>query len=142
VRLRLLADVVRPAEARQQEMVAEARGAAARILEEGKATAQSLTALSETWAQSGDSARQILLAQKLAPLLDAMMGTVGHAQVEKATFLDARLSSGNGGDLGTRAVVLTEQLKHTMGVDLPRLLGQLTGQASRDGAVMPEPPVP
>jgi flotillin len=148
VRLRLLADVIRPAEARQQEMVAAARGAAARILEEGKATAQSLTALSQTWAQAGDSARQILLAQKLAPLMDTMMGTVGQAQVEKATFLDARLSNGTGGDLGTRAVVLTEQLKHTMGVDLPRLLGTLTGQGKGNGngggdgvMVAPEQPV-
>ena len=124
VRLQLEADLLKPAEARRQEQVAVARGAAARIVEEGRATATSLSALARTWEQSGDSARQILLAQKLAPLLEALLGTVGKAPVERLTLLDARL--GGGADLASRVTVLSEQLRHVLGVDPRELLRRLS----------------
>ena len=124
VRLQLEADLLKPAEARRQEQVAVARGAAARIVEEGRATAASLTALARTWEASGDSARQILLAQKLAPLLEALLGTVGKAPVERLTLLDARL--GGGADLASRVTVLGEQLRHVLGVDPRELLRRLS----------------
>jgi len=124
VRLQLEADLLKPAEARRQEQVAVARGAAARIVEEGRATATSLSALARTWEESGDSARQILLAQKLAPLLEALLGTVGKAPVERLTLLDARL--GGGSDLASRVTVLSEQLRHVLGVDPRELLRRLS----------------
>jgi flotillin len=124
VRLQLEADLLKPAEARRQEQVAVARGAAARIVEEGRATASSLSALARTWEESGDSARQILLAQKLAPLLEALLGTVGKAPVERLTLLDARL--GGGADLASRVTVLGEQLRHVLGVDPRELLRRLS----------------
>ncbi len=124
VRLQLEADLLKPAEARRQEQVAVARGASARIVEEGRATAASLTALARTWEASGDSARQILLAQKLAPLLEALLGTVGKAPVERLTLLDARL--GGGADLASRVTVLGEQLRHVLGVDPRELLRRLS----------------
>jgi flotillin len=124
VRLQLEADVLKPAEARRQEQVAVARGAASRIVEEGRATAASLSALARTWEESGDSARQILLAQKLAPLLESLLGTVGQAPVERLTLLDARL--GGGVDLASRVTVLSEQLRHVLGVDPRELLRRLS----------------
>jgi flotillin len=141
VKLQLLADVVKPAEARQGEMVAAARGAAARILEDGKATAQSLEALATTWRQSGEEARQIVLAQKLGKLMEAMMGTVSSARVEKVTFLDSRLGGQGGGELASQALVASEQLKHVLGVDVPAMLSRLatpplpTPPAASDGHV-------
>jgi hypothetical protein len=44
-----------------------------------RATATSLSALAHTWKDSDGSARQILLAQKLAPLLETLLGPVGQA---------------------------------------------------------------
>jgi flotillin len=123
VRLRLEADVLKPAEARRQEQVAAARGEAARILEEGRATATSLSALARTWEASDGSARQILLAQKLAPLLESLLGPVGQAPIERLTVLDARL--GAGGELASRVSMLGEQLKHVLGVDPRELLRRL-----------------
>jgi flotillin len=125
VRLLLEADVLKPAEARRQEQVAAARGAAARIVEEGRATATSLSALARTWEDSDGSARQILLAQKLAPLLETLLGPVGQAPVERLTVLDARL--GANGELSSRVALMGEQLKHVLGVDPRELLRRLAG---------------
>jgi flotillin len=123
VRLLLEADVLKPAEARRQEQVAAARGDAARILEEGRATATSLSALARTWESSDGSARQILLAQKLVPLLKSLLGPVGQAPIDRLTVLDARL--GASGDLASRVAVLGEQLKHVLGVDPQEWLRRL-----------------
>jgi flotillin len=132
VRLRLEADVVKPAEARRQEQVAQARGAASRIVEEGKASAAAFSALARTWEASGQSARQILLAQKLKPLLEALLGTVGQAPIERLTMLDARL--GGSEDLGSRAMVASEHLRHVLGVDVRELLRRLAApMASQAG---------
>ncbi|WNG33850.1 flotillin family protein [Archangium violaceum] len=125
VRLLLEADVLKPAEARRQEQVAAARGAASRIVEEGRATATSLSALARTWQESDGSARQILLAQKLAPLLESLLGPVGQAPVERLTVLDARL--GGNGELSSRVALVGEQLKHVLGVDPRELLRRLAG---------------
>ena len=125
VRLLLEADVLKPAEARRQEQVAAARGEAARIVEEGRATATSLSALAHTWEASDGSARQILLAQKLAPLLEILLGPVGQAPIERLTVLDARL--GASGDLASRVAMIGEQLKHVLGVEPRELLRRLAG---------------
>ncbi len=125
VRLLLEADVLKPAEARRQERVAAARGEAARIVEEGRATAASLSALARTWEESGEPARRILLAQKLAPLLESLLGTVGQAPVERLTVLDARL--GAGVDLASRVALIGEQLRHVLGVDPRELLHRVAG---------------
>ncbi len=124
VRLKLLADSVRPAEAHKEKLAADARGAASRILEEGKATAESITALARTWETAGEHARQIFVAQKLNRLVELIMGTVNTAPVEKVTFLDARLAR-EGGDFAVKATVASEQLKQTLGVDLVALLKRL-----------------
>jgi flotillin len=59
-----------PAEADKSRMVATARGGASKITEDGKATA--IRSLGATWAQAGDSARQIFVAQKLSRLVETM----------------------------------------------------------------------
>lgn len=128
VRLRLEADVLKPAQARREEQVAAARGAAARIVEDGKASAAAFSALARTWEQSGESARKIILSQKLAPLLESLMGTVGQAPIERLTLLDRRL--GGDGDMAARLAMTSEHLRHVLGVDLREALRRLMGPAA------------
>ncbi|WP_306818672.1 flotillin family protein [Archangium lipolyticum] len=132
VRLLLEADVLKPAEARRQEQVAAARGAASRIVEEGRATATSLSAMARTWEDSDGSARQILLAQKLAPLLETLLGPVGQAPIERLTVLDTRL--GASGELSSRVALIGEQLKHVFGVEPRELLRRLAGPPAAQDA--------
>lgn len=126
VRFRLLADEVKPAEARRLLKIETARGNAAQVVEEGKATASALRALAETWRTSGDSARQIVVAQKLNGLVGSLMSTVSNLPIDKVTFIDSSLSGG-GGDLATKAAVTSEQLKSLMGIDVPALLNKISG---------------
>lgn len=126
VRLQLEADFIKPAEAKRQQMIAEARGDSATIIERGKATAEALRRVASTWSQAGDSARQIFVAQKLGGLVSSLMSTVGEIKVDKVTFIDQELAR-SGSNFAVNAAVTAEQLKHTLGVDVPSLLERMAG---------------
>jgi len=148
VRLQLAADKIKPAEARRAQMVETARGAAARILEDGKATAAAIRHLARTWGQAGDNARQIFVAQKLSNLVATLMGTVRDVSIDKVTFIDQSLSR-YGSSFAVNAAVTSEQLKNTLGVDLAAVLRGLgergvamPGQSLPPAAAPPAPPRP
>ncbi len=117
VRFQLIADKVKPAEARKAQMVAQARGAASKIIEDGKATATAIRSLGETWAKAGDNARQIFVAQKLEALVGTMMQTVGEMPIDKLTVIDRDLAA-NGSNFAVKAAVTAEQIKQLLGVDV------------------------
>jgi flotillin len=129
VRFQLLADKVKPAEARKSQMVAQARGAASKIIEEGKATASAIRSLGATWEKAGDSARQIFVAQKLQSLVATMMKTVGDMPIDKVTVIDRDLAA-NGSNFAVKAAVTAEQLKQMLGVDIAALAQRAAPQAS------------
>jgi flotillin len=147
VRLQLEADYIKPAEAKRQQMIAEARGESARITERGKATAEALRRVATTWREAGDSARQIFVAQKLGSLVGSLMSTVGEIKVDKVTFIDQDLTRG-GSNFAVNAAVTAEQLKHTMGVDVAALLERVGGgsrpsaSSASSASVPPAPPAP
>ena len=130
VRFRLVADEIKPAEARLSMMREQARGNAAKSIEEGKATAAALRALAATWRENGDSARQIVVAQKLNSLVGSLMSTVSNLPIDKVTFIDKDLRGGNGGNVAVQAAITSEQLKHTLGIDVPALLNKIGGTSS------------
>ena len=134
VRYQLVADKVKPAEARKAQMVQQARGAAAKIVEDGKATATAIRSLGETWAKAGDNARQIFVAQKLQSLVNTMMRTVGDMPIDKLTVSDKELAA-NGSNFAVKAAVTAEQLKQMLGIDVTQL-----AQRALPGAL--PPPVP
>ena len=136
VRFQLIADKVKPAEARKAQMVAQARGAASKIIEEGKATAAAIRSLGETWAKAGDSARQIFVAQKLQALINTMMQTVGEMPIDKLTVIDRELAA-NGSNFAVKTAVTAEQLKQMLGIDLTAIAQRVLPQ----GAVQ-IPPAP
>jgi flotillin len=139
VRFQLIADKVKPAEARKSQMVAQARGSASKIVEEGKATASAIRALGATWEKAGDSARQIFVAQKLQSLVATMMKTVGDMPVNKVTFIDRDLAA-NGSNVAVKAAVTAEQIKQMLGVDLAAIAQRVGGTSP--ALVAAPPPVP
>lgn len=132
VRYQLLADQIKPAEAKRHQMEEAARGKAAHIVEQGKATAEALRKISTTWHQAGESGRQIFVAQKLNKLVGHLMSTVSDLHVDKVTFMDKQLTDG-GNNLATRAAVTSEQLKSMLGIDLPGLLNKFAGKSDGNG---------
>ena len=79
VRLRLAADVLEPAKAQMEARQSEAKGEAAKILEDGKATVLVLEEMIRTWQDGGDSARDIFLMQKLQNLMSSLVDTIREA---------------------------------------------------------------
>lgn len=139
VRFQLLADKVKPAEAKKSQMVAQAKGTASKIVEEGKATATAIRSLGDTWAKAGDSARQIFVAQKLQRLVSTMMHTVTDVEVDKLTVIDKELAA-NGGNFAVKAAVTAEQLKQLLGVDVAQMAQNLSRPATLPAAPRPRPP--
>lgn len=124
VRLQLTADVLKPAEAKLQESWAKAKADAATIVEQGKATAQVLTNLSRAYRDSGTSGRDVLLMQKLVPLLEQIGGTIKQLHVDRLTVIGRNGRGGHGGDgpLAARIVNASEQIKAATGIDLPAMI--------------------
>lgn len=109
----LKADVIAPAEADCKRAIAQARGNASIILEEGKAQAEGTLRLAESWVAAGDSARDIFLLQKLEGLLKTLSSTVPPIDVKNVTVIDTQ-----SGNLATQAAAFMTQLKQTSGVDV------------------------
>ena len=123
VRRQLEADVITPATADMHARISAAKGAAASIVEDGRATATALAAQINTWKQGGENARDIFLTQRLQVLLDELVSTLGSVKVNRITMLPA--------DRGTsvrNALSVAEEVKGATGVDVGRLAEAFAGK--------------
>ena len=118
VRLRLLADVVQPAEAEKEQAIATARARAVTIVEQGRATADVLRDLAATYRGAGAAGRDVLLMQKLVPVLQQVSGTISDLKVDRLTVL----GRGGGSGLAAGIVAATEQIKAATGIDVNEVL--------------------
>lgn len=122
VRRQLQADAIAPAEANLSQLQAEAKGRAAKITEDGRATVAVLDEMIKTWKSGGDSARDIFLMQKLQSVMGSLVDTIDDIHVDRLTVLPGDKSS-----TAQRAVTLVEELKAGVGIDVPKLLDKVTG---------------
>ncbi len=109
----LQADVIVPAEASCKRAIAEAKGEASRIIEDGKAQAQGLRRLAESWQSAGSNAKEIFLYQKLDVLLRTMASTVPAMDVQNVTVIN-----GEDGNTATKLAAFFEQLRQASGIDI------------------------
>ena len=124
LRRQLEADVVLPATAEQLRATAEARGVAAKTVEEGKATAEALRKVNDAWKQAGDHARDIFLMQKLDSIMKTVASTIEGIDIDKITVVDG--GAGGAGWDANRLVAANEQVKATLGLDIPGIVNRLT----------------
>ncbi|HEY9837305.1 MAG TPA: hypothetical protein V6D27_10445, partial [Vampirovibrionales bacterium] len=113
VEQQLQADVVAPAEAQCKRAIAEAKGKASTIIEDGKAQAMGTKRLAESWRSAGPAAREIFLLQKLEPLLKTMVSTVPDVRVQNLTSIDT-----TNGNTAAKMASFIEQLRASTGVDV------------------------
>ncbi len=133
VRLQLQADVVRPAEAARDQAIAQARASAAKIIEQGKATANVLSDLATSYRGQGAAGRDVLLMQKLVPVLRQVSGTIGQLHVDRLTVIGKGEGSANsGGSLAGKLVSTNEQIKAATGIDF--------AESVRERLTPPTPP--
>ena len=123
-RHKLEAEVVTPARAAMEARIAEARGEAAPILENGRARAEVLRQLAQQWKEAGDAAKDVFLLQKLESILPTFLDSIRRVRVDTITMLPP---SGRG-DLGTQALTTVKMLE-AGGINVPDILARLTGGA-------------
>ena len=115
----LEADVIAPAESECQTMMAEAKGEAATIIEQGRSQAEGLRDLVESLKRSGDDAKRLFLLQKLEPLLTMLSDTVQPIEVEEVNLIGERQ-----GQTNLSIATLLKQLQASTGLRLPDSLTQ------------------
>lgn len=127
------ATVVVAAEAERRAKEEIAKGAAARILEDGQAEVEVIAKKLELWKNAGTDAERLFLIQMLPDILKQVVQTVDNLTIDKITVVD----SGSGGNSGVPAVfsqiagatpALLESLKASTGVDIA---GMLQGSAEK-----------
>ena len=117
------ADVIVPARAERDARIMAAEGDAARILENGKATAEAIELLQAQW-QDG-ATKDLFLIQLLPELTDKVTGVLAdNLRIDRLTILDG----GNGEglpnfvrNLTNSSVSMLEQLRNATGIDLADL---------------------
>jgi flotillin len=127
VEQQLQADVIAPAEANCKKAISQAQGAAASIVEDGKARAEGTLRLAESWKSAGSSARDIFLLQQLEPLLQILTESIPTVEVNNVTVVDSANGTG-----ATRTAAFIEQLRQTTGIDLVAAAKRLSEGSSSD----------
>jgi flotillin len=126
VKLQLLAEVVQPAEAQRRRAEEAAKGAAATIVEQGRATASVLAGLAKQYQTSGAAGRDVLLMQKLLPLLGRLTQPLSELRVDRLTVIGPAPAGATGGDggtpLATKLLGASEQFRAATGLDVPKML--------------------
>ncbi|MBS1713585.1 MAG: flotillin family protein [Armatimonadetes bacterium] len=140
VRRKLEADVIQPAMAECEAMEQQAAADVAAIIEDGKAKAEALTRMSQSWQEAGDQAREIFLLQKIEGVIRQVTSTISETNVGKMTLIDAKTSGANGSDpvSPARLMALNEQLKQMFGIDLAEKVKGL-GSTKATPPTTPEP---
>jgi flotillin len=118
VRRQLQADVIAPAQAACSAAEAKAKGEASRYVEQGRAQAAALGETITAWRQAGGNARDVFLMQKLGGLMHTVLGTIDQVHVQRLTMLPASADGDGGTPLPTRMLVMAEQIKATLGIDI------------------------
>jgi flotillin len=98
-----------------------AKGEAARIVEQGLATATAMQEIASSWRRVGDNARQVFPKQKVDELMRMVMCTVGDLKVDRLTVLGGIGGTG-GTEVSGRLIAMSEQIKAATGLDVVELV--------------------
>ena len=118
------AEVIVPARAEKEAKELKAIGEAARIAENGRATAEAVRVLREQWEK--EDTRELFLIQQLPDILDKVTKVLAdNLSIEKVTIVD----SGNGHGMPAYVkgvtgsiIAIFEEIKNATGLDIPDIL--------------------
>jgi len=138
--LRLRADVVLPAEARQAAKELVAVGEAAGVREDGRAMKEVMTILASAWHNAGEGAADMIVIRQLESVLEQVAVAVEGIDIGSVNLVD----SGDGKALPAyvasypaMVTAILKEINNAVGVDLT---GALKG--SNGGAQPPQLAVP
>jgi flotillin len=128
--IRLQADVVVPAEVTREAAGMDAAGAAASIAENGRASAESLRFVAESWKKAGPSAQDMFLINKIEEITRIVVEGVRKIELGPVTLID----NGDGQALPRFAAAypsavaaVLKSLAATTGVDITAMLDGHSG---------------
>ena len=131
--LRRQADRVLPAEAQQRAEEFKARGQAATIEENGRAMAEVLQMMTDTWLSAGKDAKDVFLIQQLETVVQTVADRVKGLELDHVTLLD----SGDGTALPQHLASyprmvreILDELHASTGIDVT---GTLAGKNGAEG---------
>lgn len=131
-RKRYEANVVVPAKAERDAEILKAEGKAAKIVEDGKATAEAIRLMKEQWEDG--KTRDLFLIQLLPELLDQVTRVIAdNLHIEKLTVVDSGDGSGVPSylkNLTSSTVAVLEELKNATGINIPELLQRKDGEST------------
>jgi flotillin len=124
--LRLQAEVVVPSDVKREAATLDAAGAAAKVAEDGRASALSLKLVADAWKAAGPSAPDMFLINRLEEITKIVVESVGQIQLGPVQLID----NGDGQALPRFAAAYPQavatvlrSLAETTGVDVTALLG-------------------
>ncbi|HSQ66076.1 MAG TPA: SPFH domain-containing protein, partial [Polyangiaceae bacterium] len=129
-KLSLQVETVLPAEAQAQAQAAKARGDAAPIVENGKATAEAIRALTDEWAAAGPQARDIYLLQQLDVVVSAAIARVQQLEVRELEIVDGGDAQSLGAvasSFSSNVIKVLQETGRAMGIDVKALIAGSTG---------------
>jgi len=115
IRGQLEADVIQPAKAACEAAEQNAKAEVAPVVEDGRARAEALRSMAKSWNDAGDEAREIILLQKIEPVIEQITAAIGNAPIEKMTMIT---SSSSGGMDSGKLLGMAEQIKEVFGIDV------------------------
>ncbi len=137
---RLTADVIEPARAKKEALELEAKGAAAPILENGKAQIEVLAKMIATYKSADGEGEKVFMLNMLPDIIAQLVQTVDKVTIDKVTVIDSGGGNGNGGHGISRfvnqfpaaVVSMAEQIENATGVNI---LSQFQREPSSKAAV-------
>ena len=128
---RLEADVLLPARADKDAAELRAKGAAAKITEDGRSRLFVLEQTIKLYQGAGTEAERIFILNMLPDIIKEITGSVGGMKIDRVTVID----SGNQGSgvasaasqLPAAIIKLTEQIETATGVNILSRLGEVKG---------------
>lgn len=137
VRNQLDADIIQPAKAASEAAENKAIADNVSTIEAGIAQADALLAIAKSCEEAGPQAREILLSQKIQPIIERIVNAIAHTNIEKLTVLSSPTSSGGAasGDLVTNLFRISQQIKEVFGVDIVEKLKALPNVSSQESEI-------
>lgn len=123
IRLQLHAEKINKAEALFTKQQALAKGAAAYITENGQALAASIEELGKVWADCGEDAYQIFLAQKMDDILPLISKGMGKLNITNLQVYAKDLISDDSSTVG-KSVFYADHIKKLLGSEISSLVGK------------------
>lgn len=118
---RLSADVIEPARAKKEAMELEAKGDAAKIIENGLANVNILNQMITAYKTAEGDGEKVFILNMLPDIINQLVGTVGKLNIDKISVVDSGSGKTVGGLMGqlpSAVISLNEIIENATGVNI------------------------